>query len=754
MKIVGKVYLCFVHQTPLFIGLSLGIALSLILIPLVEDNCIFHEQQNSPLSHEDYEPIINLQIRPFQRTKSRLVRPRYYSTELGIRDKLLIALIANSSSSSAAHIEKSLVAINRTLSSHADKLVYFIDSATPLADLPAVVGFDDSRPGLLPLHVLQYLTDNYLNDYDYYFVAKHTTFVVGATLRRYVERLGVDRDVYIGLQTNLTNAPWCSLDSGILISNKILRRIADKLRWCVNNWSSHEDGFGKCFFNTLGLPCFDEIQGRKFYSIKIMEFDKEINWESSETIFSTEIHTLYPINLSTQYYQLHYYFLKKELMMYKQNIQLFQKKMYEISNFFPEGNRSLSWPVDIDSSFKPNTRFDVIQWTYFNDTHLFLPNELTVLSRISGIDKLDLEQILNFCKKWLRNSCKKCSFQNIFQGYRKFDPTRGMEYIIDFVYKHEDTGQSITKHLQVVRPLTKLEIIPVPFVTEHTRIVLILIVKSNNQLDAIKFLENYSKSCLDKQDNTVLLLVFLYSPRDPGKGMKNDVFGSFKSLINKYTTKYRSIGAKIAWLSIKTANSMPSQFSIYDLIVRKLQPETMILQCQTNMEIHSEYLNRVRMNTIINHQIFFPIPFVQYHPKLIYRSNVPLEYVEIKKDYGHFDLSNYDHMSFYVQDYLIARKTIEKLIPIVQSDRDLLNENISALDIDIYDMFLISKSVHILRAIEPALKIRFNLYKCDPKQMSKKAHNNCQSSRTNSLGTKSQLSALLLEHEQIKQKNL
>ncbi|XP_067121714.1 chondroitin sulfate glucuronyltransferase [Centruroides vittatus] len=751
MKIVGKVYLCFVHQTPLFIGLSLGIALSLVLIPLMEDNCIFHEQQNSPITHEDYEPIINLQIRPVQRTKTRLVRPRYYSTELGIKEKLLIAIVVNSSSTSVPKLEKNLVAINRTLSAHADKLVYFVDSAGPPAGLPAVVGFDDPRPNLLPLHVLQYLNDNYLNEYDYYFVAEHTTFVVGAALRSYVDRLGVDREAYVGLRSGLEDAPWCSFEAGILLSNKVLRGVTDKLKWCVDNWTDDGDGFGKCVYHVLDLPCSDGVQGRRFYSYRINNFNDEIPWRSTNSIFSIEVHTLYPIESWIQHYQLNYYFSKKDVMTYKSNVRSIQKKMQEISSFFPDGNQSLSWPVDIESPFKPNSRFDVIQWTHFNDTHLFLPNELTTLSRISGIEKLDLEHVRNLCKNWLAGSCGKCTFERILQGYRKFDPTRGMEYIVDLIYKNEETGISTTKHLQIIRPLTKLEIIPIPFVTEHTRIILILIIKSSNQVEAIKFLENYSKSCLDKQDNTVLLLVFLYNPNEPGKGTKNDVFGSFKGLVNKYTTKYRATGAKIAWLSIKTAGRMPSEFSIYDLIVRKLQPETMVLQCQTNMEIHSEYLNRVRMNTIINHQVFFPIPFVQYHPKIVYKGSVPPEYIEVKKDYGHFDLNDYDHMSFYVQDYLAARKTIEDSVPIVQSDRDLLNGDANALH-TIYKMFLRSKSVHVIRAIEPSLKVSFRLDECHRLPTSSTAHNGCI--LTKSLGTRSQLSALLLERERNESKNL
>lgn len=107
------------------------------------------------------------------------------------------------------------------------------------------------------------------------------------------------------------------------------------------------------------------------------------------------------------------------------------------------------------------------------------------------------------------------------------------------------------------------------------------------------------------------------------------------------------------------------------------------------------------MNTIKEWQIFSPIPFSEYDPKIVYNQDFarPKE-MDINKNYGHYDDLNTDHISFYVKDYrsgllifflifmlreldglqyislmpfffFSVRKKIEELIPIIHTDKNL-----------------------------------------------------------------------------------
>lgn len=56
------------------------------------------------------------------------------------------------------------------------------------------------------------------------------------------------------------------------------------------------------------------------------------------------------------------------------------------------------------------------------------------------------------------------------------------------------------------------------------------------------------------------------------------------------------------------------------------------------------------MNTILNLQVFSPIPFRQYNPKVTQISKL-----EIHKNLGHFDREQFRYISFYTKDYVIGK---------------------------------------------------------------------------------------------------
>jgi len=72
-----------------------------------------------------------------------VVRPRFYSTELGIKEKLLVAVMTNSSV-----LRDFGKPLNKTLNHHVDKLLFFADLSSggtlPETGLP-VVSFSDKK---------------------------------------------------------------------------------------------------------------------------------------------------------------------------------------------------------------------------------------------------------------------------------------------------------------------------------------------------------------------------------------------------------------------------------------------------------------------------------------------------------------------------------------------------------------------------------------------------------------------------------
>ena len=219
----------------IFVGLSLGFALSLACLPLMSvcDNPLslfaepfssrFHtrygndtflfldkfdpfrllnRQSRSVVDvtlvdyrSEDYEPRVlpspgsvqtdkdNNSLSSSTTTASTLqkvVRPRYIADELGIREKVLVAVLTQPS-----HLHTFALFFNQTLQEHVNRVLFFIDEDTQ--DFPRgmqVVAIHDRRAYLKPFYVLKYLAEKMIKLYDWFVLVPDNTYVRGFKVRR------------------------------------------------------------------------------------------------------------------------------------------------------------------------------------------------------------------------------------------------------------------------------------------------------------------------------------------------------------------------------------------------------------------------------------------------------------------------------------------------------------------------------------------------------------------------------------------
>lgn len=215
----------------LIIGVTIGLLFSLIVGPLLETGCLFsvsvlESDSNSNTFNDEYEPHINLAGKPqrAQKIPQTLIRPRYYSTELGIREKLFVGVLANQ-----ATVDGLAVAVNKTVTHWVDKIIFFVDAASEhklnisLMKIPGLVGFTDSRSVLKPFHMVKYIADNYLDEYEFFMLIKDSTYLNADKLMNLVKQVSVSEDVYASGTVVGTN--YCSLGK---ISN-IFKNIILKL---------------------------------------------------------------------------------------------------------------------------------------------------------------------------------------------------------------------------------------------------------------------------------------------------------------------------------------------------------------------------------------------------------------------------------------------------------------------------------------------------------------------------------------------
>lgn len=147
----------------------------------------------------------------------------------------------------------------------------------------------------------------------------------------------------------------------------------------------------------------------------------------------------------------------------------------------------------------------------------------------------------------------------------------------------------------------KVEFIPVPYVTENTRVTIILPIQENELSLGTEFLNSYVTHIMDRKEKTFLMLVFLYQYNSESKG-SSDVFGEIKNTATKIASKFKSEDTKIAWVSIrlpdvKTPIHMEHykvlNFAIIDLALKKIGLESLVLILDVYCDISPDFLNRV-----------------------------------------------------------------------------------------------------------------------------------------------------------------
>jgi len=240
---------------------------------------------------------------------------------------------------------------------------------------------------------------------------------------------------------------------------------------------------------------------------------------------------------------------------------------------------------------------------------------MTVLRFVKGIDREDVIDIVNVALSHLNgNSSVVYKLRHVLNGYRRFDATRGMDYILDLALvqtAHGGHGQSaaVVKRVGLVRPLGVVELVPVPFVTENTRVHLILPVAIGDRDVVLAFLDSYMRVCVDAGDNADLLVVLLY--RDiPRVDDDDDVYAVVKSTIAFYELRLARTDARISWVAVVhetavtgAAAAAAAPFSIVDSVMRRFPADVLVFLCSVDMQLSLELLNRVRMNTIIGFQV-------------------------------------------------------------------------------------------------------------------------------------------------------
>lgn len=278
-----------------------------------------------------------------------------------------------------------------------------------------------------------------------------------------------------------------------------------------------------------------------------------------------------------------------------------------------------------------------------------------------------------------------------------------------------------------------VEMVPMPFVTESTKLFLILPIHSDEQSMTIRFLRHANKTLFDREtrEKFELLLTHVVTTKQE--------YSQTQKWFQKLRDEVDLIYQTRPQLSITFHTILlPTSISILDYFQSKLRTNSLIFVTNPYVDIDVDFLNRVRLNVIENTQIFFPIAFYQYHPEIIARTHPVTNNstIELHKSHGWFNSYAFDHFGLYMSDYLHLKKILS-------------SQNIFNTTVDLYDLFVQHTDLHMLRAPDQSVRVHYRSIKCDMINPSNsKEYQRCLAQREKGLASRSQLAMTIVEHEQ------
>lgn len=154
-----------------------------------------------------------------------------------------------------------------------------------------------------------------------------------------------------------------------------------------------------------------------------------------------------------------------------------------------------------------------------------------------------------------------------------------------------------------------------------------------------RFLQNYEEICLTSDERTALLIV-LYRQKT------EDSFNRTIDLIEQFKYKYRS-----ASIDILPASGTFSRAVALDLGASKLNHDDLMFFVDVDIVFTASALHRIRANTLLNRQIYFPVVFSQFDPKIVHKDGKRRETFAIDEISGYWRQFGFGIVSLYKQDY-------------------------------------------------------------------------------------------------------
>lgn len=505
------------------------------------------------------------------------------------------------------------------------------------------------------------------------------------------------------------------------------------------------------------------------------------NYEHNKKGFIEELHsrkihnaiTLHPNKSPAYQYRLHNYMLSCEISRLRYRTILLHREGLHMSYL---SDTEILWEDQQLGSppsymrYVPSERNDVTEWDFLTGQHIYSAIEnkmarqsLGKLLRTALEDNIILE-VMEMINENSKTRGHVIDFKEIQYGYYRVDPIHGAEYVLDLLLlykKHK--GRKIT--LPVRRHAYLQQSFSRPFFSEAEDLnvselmaainsesqslsflsnslkflspfqfyestrdmweqsqkkISILVPLSGRYGTFIRFMENFEKVCLIPKQNVQLCIILVDNVNN--KNIKKHIH-----LIMDYKRKYPK-----ADMSVIPMTGNFSRGLALELGSSQLDNDTLLFLCDVDLIFSGDALQRCRDNAIQGRQVYFPVIFSQYSPKIVYGEKAPSEnnFVLTKK-------------SGFWRDYGFGTTCVFKsdLLKAGGFDTSILGWGLE--DVDFYTK-VINSGLKVLRSQEPGIVHVYHPINCNS-SLEQKQYKMCLGSRASAFASAVQLAEMWLE---------
>ncbi|ESP00132.1 hypothetical protein LOTGIDRAFT_173438 [Lottia gigantea] len=523
-------------------------------------------------------------------------------------------------------------------------VLFFLNNKPYKGDLP-VITLSDVHNGSTSVEktfsILKTLSAAYSKQYEWFLIIEDQTFVHPERLESFLRKVNSRKNWYMG---RLMKSEWyCESETGILLSRHAVNMIVPHLDQCVQKTESTEDDvvLGSCIKQYLDISCTGSVEfgemfvnnrGGLFYSDKI----------NSDLAF-----LIHPILRPTSMYQWARYFQNRNAVRQRIKLMDLQQEIllmnFDEENIKDEGSDETNPDSEPEVDEYGDTMEIGDENEVFNDTERdkmdndfnsrvgeddYPYNFWTLIQNNSNLHARNTHKAARKAvhslvsnKNWILSPTK----------YIRFSSGRTVENIIIAKNDMERTVASFHTYQKYTEPEVKFDDVDD---TDTIWVILPLFKK----VRAFRIFLDMFADAVAKYNGQVHLRVVL----------NVDVDGEWK--INRAYA--RQMQDRIN-LELIIATAKFDRGTAKALGTRDLPNSSLLVFIDVDIYMDKSFLTRVRWNTIYNRQVYFPICFSQYHPKIIcfQQEKCQINVKNLENRYGFWRDFGYGMVSMYKVDY-------------------------------------------------------------------------------------------------------